>query len=1376
MTGDVKGLEFYVSSAKALPEIERFEGAIDRVARAVEASGTTIDALDSKLTRLGQNKGSAGLDGAATATKKVSAAVREIIDQKRREVEIEKLGAQERSKRLLILEAERRLGFALSDADKQALGAASQQLAVERQRIQQRREEATELARIRKEEAQRAERVAAITQSYASELAIARLVGAEQEVLRARIQAQNDAKQLGLSLDSQAAKKLEEIAVATAKASIAAKDRAAAEQKAARARDEALRQEDRARGLQDRRDEAIRSLVQEERAVRLARVERERYRRTVEAEAAARAAGLAIGSREYQDFVRRTVAVRELAAAQDLAEKRQSAFGSSLGRLGITAGGVLRTITQLTAGFGALYAVRSAVNAIADSEDKLRILQSVTDATADELDRLAAAANTLALETRFSFGDGTQTLINLAKAGATAEESITALPSVANLARAGLLQLDVAADTVIQTMAQFGLTIRDSTRIGDVLVKAADSTTSSVDSLADSLRKVGPVGREFGISLETVTAAIALMQQSGVQARVAGTGLAQVFKQLADPVNGPEGAAEALARLNLSFDDVNPRNFTGALDKLAAAGLTLQDATALVGTEFDYLLTTLVRNREEVKRLESALNSASGDAATKAAATVGTLGDSFAKLGNAAQRFYREGGKAGASKALSEIAIAGADALNVLSGDAAAMEKAGTAGYVLATGAKAAGVAIAGIITFNTLARVGSFAQAMFGAGKAVGALNIAVRANPIGALAAVAASAATAMFLFGDSVGSTSSKLQRFQDDAAAAEAVARRFDDLRRSAELAASATPETGTGLSEALKEQLILLERARQLGEGFVPSEGILSALEQAAPDTIAQLRRVTEEISQLGKSGQEAPDDLREAFDQLNSKVFVQFGVSLRSVRGAIVRDFFGGIKVPTIGFIAETEKAIAATSKELGRLTGDADAAAKALSAAEQARTQLAGGRDDSRPKPAEGERKRTDALREYLLEKQREIDFADLAEDKQRRAKLLQEATNAAIASGRKLRFEDLVALEAIARLQDQQAKGQTDEKRAEAVQKIIRGLQDENALLELTGSERDALQKQQETLNALADLKVDKASEEYQLILDLLDANGQLLDVEEKRARASRGQDGRDRRSNQALLQLEQEEKMLGLLGNEREAYLLRIDAENQARQAGLELGTAEFDDYVKRRVAVERLADAQERLASVGAQAGDAIGSSLERLIFDGTKARDVIRSLAEDLGRLAFRQTVTQGISSLLSQAGVGLANYFGGGGINPATGAVSGQIGPLQANGTFLRGGIIPAMSGQVVDEFSFLRRGDQNYSVAEGGKTTPEGIFRLARDNKGNLGVTAVGGGGGDNVTMIFPGVRNAQDARAMRMTVSQRYRAVKASDRSGRVGLRPPT
>lgn len=1069
---------------------------------------------------------------------------------------------------------------------------------------------------------------------------------------------------------------------------------------------------------------------------------------------------------------------READGAADKMKKAAAGateFDRKLVGLGAVARGAAGHLTGLVGSIGGLLTLRSAIGVIKESEDKLRILQSVTGATAREMDLLSAAANSLSLNTRFSFGDATQTLINLTKAGATASEAITALPTVSNLARAGLLSLDQAGDTVIQTMSQFGLTINDAARIGDVLVKAADSTTSSVDTLADSLRKVGPVGREFGVSLETVTAAIAQMQQQGIEARIAGTGLSRIFQQLADPANGPEGAAQALHELNLSFDDVHPRNFAKALDNLGAAGLTLKDAIALVGTEFGYLLTSMVRSRGEITSLDTALQSAGGDSAKKAAATVGTLGDSIDRLGNAAQRFYREGGRAGLSRALSEIAVTGTDALNVLLGDAEAMKGASTSGQVLAGSLKLAGAAMAGFLAFRAIERIGTIEKAMVGAGRAISGVAAAVRASPIAAYAAVVAAAGTALFLFGGQADEASLRLARFNREAADAAAIARRFDAIRASILAGNSAAVDD---LTRSMREQLSALDEMRKQGVAEVSLDQVLPALASQAPELVGKLRAVTNELMELGKAGQPATAKLKTELHELELQLTGRFGLQMRHL-GEFVTSLLGNTFFIFKGFTFETSEAATAIGKSLNHISGRADAAKEALAAAAKASQDLQRG-GSARDGGAAPEARRADLLQQLIRDKLVELKLAAQSEEKQRRAKLLQEAQNAAIASGRKLRYEELLALELIARQQDRAAGKKADERRVEAVQKILAGLRNENELLGEQGAAREALQKRQETIAALADAKVDSSSAEYKQALELLGVYEDLLAAEERRNKAAKGQARRETRRDDAFRSLEQEEHALQLVGAERANYLVQIEAENELRQAGAEISQQDQKDYVRRKIAAAELASAQRELAQIGSEVGSSLGGALERVTIDMEKGRDVAKAFAQDLARLAFRQNVTNNLQSLLSGAGVRLANFFGStpsaggtGGTGPAgSGFNNGGGDPYGPN---LSGGIIPALEGQIVTQPSFLQRAGRTYSVAEGGRSTPEVVMRLQRDQRGNLGVSAVGGGGGGVTNMVFPGVRNSRDARAVRATMGQRVGELAAvAARKGRRGLRP--
>jgi TP901 family phage tail tape measure protein len=433
-------------------------------------------------------------------------------------------------------------------------------------------------------------------------------------------------------------------------------------------------------------------------------------------------------------------------------------MGRSIGGLGRVAGSVTGQIVALLGAAGAISGIASGIAAFSSYEDKLRILGSVSGATESELRKLEQAALDLSRSTRFSPREALQGLTELARAGLGANQAIVALKPTADLARAGLIGLDQSATVVIRTLNQFQLGVEQSARVADVLAKAANmSAGASVDSLADSLAKTGPVARQFNIALEDTVAAVAKLQDGGLAANIAGTGLQRTLIQLRSPT---AEAQRALAGLGLTTAQINPEanGLVGVLRNLADANITVQDAVSLVGTEFASLLTVLVGSADGIDRFGAALRAATGDAAKQAAAGNDTLAASFADLRSASEQFAVSAGRGGIGGVLSAITRTGAAALRILADDKKAMEEAGIAAQSLAVGLQLAAV---GAIAFGT-AKLAAFLNT---ARVAMLGLNAAVRANPFVATASAIAAVVSAFVVFGGGADDATAKAEEQRD-----------------------------------------------------------------------------------------------------------------------------------------------------------------------------------------------------------------------------------------------------------------------------------------------------------------------------------------------------------------------------------------------------------------------------------------------------------------------------------------------------------------------------------------------------------------------------------------------------------------------------------
>ncbi len=128
----------------------------------------------------------------------------------------------------------------------------------------------------------------------------------------------------------------------------------------------------------------------------------------------------------------------------------------------------------------------------------------------------------------------------LASAGLDAKRSIEALPAVARFAQAGMFDLSLATDLLTDAQTAFGLTVKDSTknlenmvRVSDNLVGANKLAQATVQQFAQALaNKAAASLRMNNVALEEGVAVLAAFAQNGKKGSEAGTALAIVIRDL----------------------------------------------------------------------------------------------------------------------------------------------------------------------------------------------------------------------------------------------------------------------------------------------------------------------------------------------------------------------------------------------------------------------------------------------------------------------------------------------------------------------------------------------------------------------------------------------------------------------------------------------------------------------------------------------------------------------------------------------------------------------------------------------------------------------------------------------------------------------------
>lgn len=288
----------------------------------------------------------------------------------------------------------------------------------------------------------------------------------------------------------------------------------------------------------------------------------------------------------------------------------KKSLGEIAARLTMVSGAATVAIKGLAALSGAAL-FSGGIRSAATLEEALSQVRAVSGATADEMERLSAAAEEGGARTRFSTLEAAQGLGELARATGSAQQAIAALPATLSLAQAAGLGVAEAAQFITTTLTQYGLAADQASRVSDVLAQAANTTTADVQGLGNALSYAAPLANQLGLDVERTTAIIGEMADQGFRGERAGTALRNVFSEMLNPASE---FAKALRELGIESTD-----FVDVIDQLASKGKRGQEALLKLDAAARPAILALVNSGgSALRQLDTDLRNAAGSAETTA--------------------------------------------------------------------------------------------------------------------------------------------------------------------------------------------------------------------------------------------------------------------------------------------------------------------------------------------------------------------------------------------------------------------------------------------------------------------------------------------------------------------------------------------------------------------------------------------------------------------------------------------------------------------------------------------------------------------------------------------------------------------------------------
>lgn len=290
-----------------------------------------------------------------------------------------------------------------------------------------------------------------------------------------------------------------------------------------------------------------------------------------------------------------------------------------------------------------------------DFEKQMSGVQSVLDLEKQSkaMKQLTADARKWGAASSFSPGEAAQAQFALGSGGFNSDQIHDALGGTLQLAEAGKVELERAAQIAVGTLNGFGLAADKINHVNDVFLKGTNLTATSVDGLGETMKYVAPIAKAYGVSIEQATAMTGLLGNSNILDTQAGTSLRSIMTRFAGP---PKEAAKAFDRLKIKTTDAkgNMRDIADILADVNSAtknmgtGARLDIFKDIAGQEavsaFAVLVdqaATLDKNTgktvNNIKLLTKELENSEGAAARAAAILKNNLAGDIEQLGGSVQ-------------------------------------------------------------------------------------------------------------------------------------------------------------------------------------------------------------------------------------------------------------------------------------------------------------------------------------------------------------------------------------------------------------------------------------------------------------------------------------------------------------------------------------------------------------------------------------------------------------------------------------------------------------------------------------------------------------------------------------------------------------------
>lgn len=339
-----------------------------------------------------------------------------------------------------------------------------------------------------------------------------------------------------------------------------------------------------------------------------------------------------------------TLAIKDTAYKQGLkdAEGNASSSASKIGGAFKAVGKVAKT--AMVAGSAAAVAfTKTSIDAGMNFDTAMSQVAATMGTTVDKIGNVKAKAEEMGRTTKYTATEAAEGMNILAQAGLSADEQISGIGTVLNLASAGAMSLEESASYTAGAVKGFGDSMSNASYYADLMAKGATLANTDVRGLGEAFSGSAATAKNYGQAADSVTLSLLRLAEQNVTGSEASTALNRAMADLYTPT---DDASKALNQLGVSAYEANgdAKDFNDLVDELNGSlqGMTAEQKNNALATIFttqglQAFNKMTASSDATVQKFWKGIQDSSGSAAQQAATQLDNLQGDITLLSSATE-------------------------------------------------------------------------------------------------------------------------------------------------------------------------------------------------------------------------------------------------------------------------------------------------------------------------------------------------------------------------------------------------------------------------------------------------------------------------------------------------------------------------------------------------------------------------------------------------------------------------------------------------------------------------------------------------------------------------------------------------------------------